>query len=994
MGQVLIDGGQQSCQGLWLVCAGRVRLLGIDRQHDRDISVGVLGEGDVIDAATVLEHLPYRAIAASDGVVAYLPPQPTVSLLQTQASLRQRLQAQGQQWEQVLFFKTRSDLGRGKGKLTSEQFQQLLPDLELIEIPAGQHLAQSPASSKGYCWLRDGQVSGSTQPLPDIGDSWGAPQTVPPDWIAQTPLRAYCLPQESWSIAAAIAPRLAEKLAIAPAETPVRRRRANATPIPVIPLARDAALPANDASAGSNRNPSKNSNNNVVEFPRPNRRRYWHPRLLRSKPFIEQQSSSDCGIACLAMISQYWGKRYPLPTLREMAQVGRSGTTLRNLATTAEKLGFHTRPVRASLDRMAEQRNPWIAHWQGDHYIVVYQVKPQRVLVADPACGKRWLKKKEFVAGWTGYALMLEPTQQLKEIDTKTARTLGTFGRIVLTYKGLLGQIVLVSLLLQVFGLFSPLLTQVILDQVLTQKSVSALYLFTIGSALFSIWRLGLGSVRQYLLDYLSNRLDLTLVSSFISHTLRLPMKFFEDRNVGDIITRIQENSKIQNFLIRQLVSTWLDASMAVVYLGLMLYYNWKLSLLVLGIIPPMILLTLGATPFLKRLSREMFKEEADQTSQIVEMMSGISTIKATATEQEVRWRWEDRFVDLLNVRFRGQKLANGLGITSGVINSLGSALLLWYGAMLVIQDQLTVGQYVAFNMLIGNVTGPILSVIGVWDELQEVLIAVERLNDVFSTKPEEVPGQPMLVLPAIHGEIQFEQVTFSYDGSKDFPTLQNLSFVARPGQTIAIVGRSGSGKTTLVKLLQGMYYPTQGRILVDGHDIRHVSPHSLRSQIGVVPQDSFLFSGTILENIRMYRSEFSLEQVIEVAKLAEANPFIQDLPLGYNTKIGERGTNLSGGQRQRVSIARALLGNPPLLILDEATSSLDTESERRFQHNLERISRDRTTFIIAHRLSTVQNADRILVIDRGILAEEGTHDELLQTQGIYYHLAQQQLNL
>jgi ATP-binding cassette subfamily B protein len=993
MGQVLIDGSKQSCQGLWLVCTGRVRLLGVDQQHHRDIPVGVLDEGDVIDAATVLEYLPYRAIAASDGVLAYLSPQQTVSLLQSQAGLRQRFQEQGQQLEQVLFFKTQSDLGRGKGKLTSEQFQQLLPYLKLIEIPPGQRLAQSQASSMGYCWLRDGEVTGSTQPLPQIGDSWGAIQPVPPDWIAQTPLRAYCLPQESWSSAAAIAPRLAEKLAIAPAETSVRRQRSKATPIPLIPLARDTAPPANGVSAGPSRNPSTNSNN-VVEFPKPSKRRYWRPRLLRSKPFIEQQSSSDCGIACLAMISQYWGKRYPLPALREMAQVGRSGTTLRNLATTAEKLGFHTRPVRASLDRMAEQRNPWIAHWEGDHYIVVYQVKPQRVLVADPACGKRWLKKKEFVAGWTSYALMLEPTQQLKEIDAKTARTLGTFGRIVLTYKGLLGQIVLVSLLLQVFGLFSPLLTQVILDQVLTQKSVSALYLFTIGSALFGMWRLGLGSVRQYLLDYLSNRLDLTLVSSFISHTLRLPMKFFEDRNVGDIITRIQENSKIQNFLIRQLVSTWLDASMAIVYLGLMLYYNWKLSLVVLGIIPPMILLTLGATPFLKRLSREMFKEEAAQTSQVVEMMSGISTIKATAAEQEVRWRWEDRFVDLLNVRFRGQKFANGLGITSGLISTLGSALILWYGAMLVIQDQLTIGQYVAFNMLIGNVTGPILAVIGVWDELQEVLIAVERLNDVFSSKPEEIPGQPMLVLPAIHGEIRFEQVTFSYDGSKDFPTLQNLSFVARPGQTIAIVGRSGSGKTTLVKLLQGMYYPTQGRILIDGHDIRHVSPHSLRSQIGVVPQDSFLFSGTILENIRMYRAEFTLEQVIEVAKLAEANPFIQDLPLGYNTKIGERGTNLSGGQRQRISIARALLGNPPLLVLDEATSSLDTESERRFQHNLERISRDRTTFIIAHRLSTVQHADRILVIDRGILAEEGTHDELLQVKGIYYHLAQQQLNL
>jgi ATP-binding cassette, subfamily B, bacterial HlyB/CyaB len=248
--------------------------------------------------------------------------------------------------------------------------------------------------------------------------------------------------------------------------------------------------------------------------------------------------------------------------------------------------------------------------------------------------------------------------------------------------------------------------------------------------------------------------------------------------------------------------------------------------------------------------------------------------------------------------------------------------------------------------------------------------------------------------LPAIEGEICFDKVSFSYDGDEDLPTLQNLSFRTAPGETIAVVGRSGSGKSTLIKLLQGLYYPTRGRILTDGHDIRHISPHSLRSRQGVVPQECFLFSGTILDNIRMHHPDATLEAVVEVAKLAEAHSFIQDLPLGYNTKVGERGANLSGGQRQRIAIARALLGDPDMLILDEATSSLDTESERRFQQNLERISRDRTTFIIAHRLSTVQHADRILVLDRGILVEQGQHHELIQAQGLYYHLAQQQLNI
>jgi ATP-binding cassette subfamily B protein len=311
-----------------------------------------------------------------------------------------------------------------------------------------------------------------------------------------------------------------------------------------------------------------------------------------------------------------------------------------------------------------------------------------------------------------------------------------------------------------------------------------------------------------------------------------------------------------------------------------------------------------------------------------------------------------------------------------------------------VIKDQLSIGQFVAFNMMIGNVINPVLSVVNLWDELQEVLISVERLNDVFSSPTEETPGQPMLILPQVRGEVRLENVTFKYNPDAERNTLQNISFNATVGQTVAIVGRSGSGKSTLVSLLQGLYHPTSGRILIDGHDVRHISPQSLRIQLGVVPQECFLFSGTILENITLYRSNFTLEQVTEVAKLAEAHAFIQDMPLGYNTQVGERGTSLSGGQRQRIAIARALLGDPRILVLDEATSSLDTESERRFQQNLQRICRDRTTFIIAHRLSTVRHADCILVLDRGILAEVGTHEQLMALEGIYYHLAQQQLDL
>ncbi|MEM7771675.1 MAG: peptidase domain-containing ABC transporter, partial [Cyanobacteria bacterium P01_A01_bin.37] len=612
----------------------------------------------------------------------------------------------------------------------------------------------------------------------------------------------------------------------------------------------------------------------------------------------------------------------------------------------------------------------------------------------DPATGKRAVSYQEFQANWSGYGLLIEPTELLQSFEETQPGTFSKIANLLKSYWILIAQIIVTSLLIQVFSVFTPLLTQVILDRVVVQRSLVTLHVFALGLAFFGIWKVALTAVRQYLLDFLSNRLDLTLMSGFVSHALLLPLKFFSTRHVGDITTRVQESQKLQRFLTRQVIIAWLDASMAFVYVGLMLYYNWKLALLVLGIIPPIVILTLAATPMLRKVSRDVFNNTAKEHSTLVEMITGIATVKTTAVEREMRWQWEDHLTGMLNSRFSGQRLANNLQLLSGLINTLGSTVLLWYGAQLVIQDQLTIGQFVAFNMLIGQVINPILSVVRVWDEYQEAVISVERLNDVLVAQPEESSQHPMLPMPPVRGEICFETVTFRYIADQERNTLENISFQVQAGQTIALVGRSGSGKTTFVNLLQGLYYPDSGRITIDGHDIRHVSPQSLRSQLGVVPQECFLFSGTILENITLHRTRCSLEDVIEVARLAEAHSFIQAMPLGYHTKVGERGTTLSGGQRQRIAIARALLCNPRILILDEATSSLDTESERRFQQNLRQFSRDRTTFVIAHRLSTVRYADHILVLDRGILAEQGTHESLIEQQGLYYHLAHQQLNL
>ena len=945
-------------ESVYLVVEGRVRLLAWDKQLNRQVSVTVVEPGETFGGD---RDLSYEAIAASDVILA------SISLAEIQTQIKQipqlqtYLQTTIKNRQRLLFFKTQTDWRR----LSSHRLQELLSHCTQHQIKAGTPLISALPTKDSQFWLYQGQIAGADN-VPQVGESWGEPDPIPPEWIAATELIVYQLPAETLQLTS-----------VQGGKSPTRKQEKTVYLQPAtVKLSPVIAPPTTQ----------------ILNFPKPKPQRVWRG-FWQRYPFIEQQSSSDCGIACLAMISQYWGKYLSINNLRNISDVGRSGVSLKNLTLTSERLGYQARPVRASLNRLETEKNPWIAHWQGDHYIVVYKVRRHQVVIADPAEGRKTLSRQAFLAGWTGYALLLEPTDQFHQLKEQK-RSLGRFAGVIWPHRFLGLQIILLSLLIQVFGIVTPLLTQIILDRVVVNKSLTSLNVFALGLLLFGVWSLGLSSIREYLLSYLSNRLDLTLIGGFINHALKLPLKFFESRRVGDIITRVQENQKIQRFLVGQILLSALNVVTGFVYLGLMLYYNWKLTVLILGIVPLIIILTLAATPILRHISRQVFNAAADQNSTLVEILNGINTVKAVAAEPELRWRWEEKLTQQINVQFKAQKLGINLGFVSGLINSIGSTALLWFGATLVIQDQLTIGQFVAFNMMQGYVISPILALVGLWDELQEVLISVERLNDVFEQEPEETPQKQLIVLPRIQGEIQFDNVTFRYQEDAETNILQNLSFKFPPGQTIAIVGRSGSGKSTLVKLLQGLYHPTTGHIYVDGHEIRHVSPPSLRSQMGVVPQDCYLFSGTLLENITLYRDEYTLEQVIEAAKLAEVHGFIQGLPLGYYTKVGERGSSLSGGQRQRVAIARALLGSPRILILDEATSSLDTESEHRFQRNLEQMQRDRTTIIIAHRLSTVRSADCILVIDKGILVEQGNHEHLMATQGLYYHLAQQQLAL
>ncbi|MEA5580999.1 peptidase domain-containing ABC transporter [Nodularia harveyana UHCC-0300] len=716
-------------------------------------------------------------------------------------------------------------------------------------------------------------------------------------------------------------------------------------------------------------------------------------KTIRRYPFFAQQSGSDCGAACLVMVSRYWGKRFSVNRLREIANVDRNGASLRGLSTAAESIGFSTRPVKATLNKLAEQKLPAIVHWEGKHYIVVYEITPKSVIVADPGIGQLTLSHAEFTTNWTGYTLLLQPTAFLKDTQ-ETITPFWQFFELIKPHSLVMLEVFAASVFIQIFGLITPLFTQLILDRVVVQRSELTLFAVGLGLLMFSLFRVAMMGLRQYLLDHTAHKLDVALIVAFIRHTLRLPLSFFESRYVGDIISRVQENTKIQRFLSGEASSILLDLITVFIYVGLMWWYSWKMALLALVIVPPFFLLALVATPFLRKISREIFSAYATESSYLIEALSGIRTVKSTAVEQTVRWHWEDLLNKRVKTSFSGQVIGNRLQIFSNLIDAVVTTGLLWYGAYLVIQNQLTIGQLVAFNMLLRNVIAPFQRLTVLWNELQEVIIAVERINDVLDTEPEEdLHHQIRQYLPQIQGHIRFDNVTFRYHPEGDINVLENLSFTVKPGQMVALVGRSGSGKTTISKLALGLYPPTDGKVLIDGQDITSLSLRSLREQVGVVDQDTFLFGGTIRENISLGHPGAGLVAIREAAKLAGADEFIEKMPMGYESQIGEGGGMLSGGQRQRLAIARALLNNPTLLILDEATSHLDAESERIIQNNFNTILKGRTTLVIAHRLSTVRNADLILALDRGVLIESGTHEELMAKRGHYFYLNQQQLD-
>jgi subfamily B ATP-binding cassette protein HlyB/CyaB len=553
----------------------------------------------------------------------------------------------------------------------------------------------------------------------------------------------------------------------------------------------------------------------------------------------------------------------------------------------------------------------------------------------------------------------------------------------VVKYRWLLGEVVVASFFLQLFALVTPLFFQVVIDKVLVHRGLTTLDVLVFGLAVVGIFDAVLGGLRAYLFAHTTNRIDVELGARLFHHLLALPLAYFESRRVGNTVARVREQETIRHFLTSSSVTVVVDLVFTAVFVAVMYSYSAALTAIAVGTLPLYVAVSLAITPVLRRRLDEKFYRGAENQALLVESVGGVETLKAMAVEPRIQQQWEEQLAAYVRAAFRVTTLGEAGSQVAGLVNRLTVAGILWYGARLVIDGHLTVGELVAFNMLAGRVSAPILRLAHLWQEFQQVRIAVDRLGDILNTPPEPGPGPGRAALPAIRGHVVFEHVRFRY--RVDAPAvLHDLSLTITPGQVVGIVGPSGSGKSTLTRLVQRLHVPESGRVLVDGVDLAMVDPGWLRRQIGVVLQENVLFNRSVRANIALADPGMDLARVVKAATLAGAHDFVLALPQGYDTVIGERGATLSGGQRQRLAIARAIVTDPRILILDEATSALDYESERVIQDNLRAICQGRTVLVIAHRLAAVRGCDRIITVEGGRIVEDGTHDELLLHNGRY----------
>lgn len=698
----------------------------------------------------------------------------------------------------------------------------------------------------------------------------------------------------------------------------------------------------------------------------------------------------ESGLVCLITLARYHGVAVSAEQLQhDHAAAGERFSTC-TLLRAFQQLGLKARHRSVDPARLQQTPLPAIAVDTRGEYFIIARVEGEKVLVQDPhSRAPQALTFAELVVRWSGELILVRSDAQLPLGLSRFDFT--WFIPALVKYRRLFGEVLVVSLVIQILALLTPLFFQVVMDKVLVHRGLTTLDVIALGLLVVVLFETLLSGLRTYVAAHTASRIDVELGAKLFRHLIDLPTAYFHARRVGDSVARVRELENIRSFLTNNSITLVLDVLFSVVFIAVMFLYSGWLTLVVVGSLPFYFLVSLVVTPLLRALIDQSFQRGAENQAFLVEAVNGIDTLKSMAVEPQVTRRWNDQLAAYVSASFKTQNLSSIANESVGLIGKLVTVATLWLGARLVIEGALTVGELIAFNMLAGRVSQPIIRLAQLWTSFQQTGVSIQRLGDILNTRTEVNQGKGT-VLPTLVGQIELDRVCFRYrpDGGE---VVRDVSLKIAAGEVIGIVGRSGSGKSTLTRLIQRLYSPERGRVLLDGADLAVADVASLRRQIGVVLQDNVLFRRTVRENIALGNPAAPLEEVIAAATLAGAHEFILELPDGYETLIGEHGASLSGGQRQRIAIARALFGNPRILIFDEATSALDYESERIIQQNMARICAQRTVIIIAHRLSAVRHADRIVVMERGQIIEQGTHDELLvYPQGTYAYLHQLQL--
>ena len=715
---------------------------------------------------------------------------------------------------------------------------------------------------------------------------------------------------------------------------------------------------------------------------------------LRRFPHVRQIDEMDCGAACLAMVCRHYGRAVSLPKVRQLVHVSLDGTSLRGICAGAQALGLAARGAKASRTNLTQMPLPAIVHWEGNHWVVLYDVDERHAWIADPAQHTRRVTREEFDAKWSGYAALFDYTDEFESAPVGRPG-LAWLWPFVRPYTPLLLRALGLAFVVSALQMVFPVFTQVVVDRVLVEQDAGLLRSLIVAMGMALALIIASLYAQRYLLSFSAVRIDGATLDFLTRRLLALPMSYFNTRRTGDVRRRLEGVEMIRQFLVENAVRGLTSITQLAAALVLMFAYSPTLAFAFLATVPLYVLLMRYSARRLRPLFAGLEEEFGRYQSQQIDAIQGIESVKAAGAEPALRERLLGNFLRLARRRFDADLTIMGY---EGAIQSVGFLSLivfLFVGARQVLAGELTIGGLVAFNALVALANAPIGALLSLWDNYQLSSVLVDRLNDILEHDPEQGHDHSRLLpVRSLEGRVTLHNVGFRYGGPESPPILDGLTLDVPAGKVVAIVGRSGSGKTTLARCLAGLLEPTTGTILYDSVDLRTLQYQQLRRQIGFVLQTTHLFDGTIVENIALGEEEPDMDRVLWAARVANADAFVERLPLAYETRVGESGLALSGGQRQRIAIARAVYHRPPVMILDEATSSLDTESERAIQENMGRLLEGRTAFVIAHRLSTIRNADMIVVLESGRIAEQGGHDELMERRGLYYYLCSQQLEL